>query len=362
MRIRLRFCKQWMFSSLGTYSGPHRYSLVARCAIVFAIALMPCWALPARAQAPQSTLTETARWNVRVENVTTAGDSLDVSGGTTGPVHVKNDEKGPVAGGFDHLSVSDSALTKDVKKLRTGDYITLVFSSSGNQKELKRFSVDIYEPVSSAVALVFCLAAGITLLLYSFLSGLHPSGLIIGEDNRYSNSKFQIALWFAVLITTYIATITLRVWGMGGSFLDGIDIPKNLLLISGMSAFTYGAAKGITTSKVNDAAAQGKPDPKASAGARPNLLRDLTHDDGSLGGPGGRLARAPMLDLGDFQMVVVTLLAVAVYLGVVWHFLGSIPKTANVSLPDVDTTILATFGLGQGAYLTKKAVGNAGQS
>jgi len=29
-------------------------------------------------------------------------------------------------------------------------------------------------------------------------------------------------------------------------------------------------------------------------------------------------------------------------------------------LPDVDTTILATFGLGQGAYLTKKAVGEVG--
>jgi hypothetical protein len=28
----------------------------------------------------------------------------------------------------------------------------------------------------------------------------------------------------------------------------------------------------------------------------------------------------------------------------------------------VDTTILATFGLGQGAYLAKKAAGNVGSS
>ncbi len=33
-----------------------------------------------------------------------------------------------------------------------------------------------------------------------------------------------------------------------------------------------------------------------------------------------------------------------------------------VSLPDIDTTVLAAFGLGQGAYLTKKAFGNAADS
>jgi hypothetical protein len=30
-----------------------------------------------------------------------------------------------------------------------------------------------------------------------------------------------------------------------------------------------------------------------------------------------------------------------------------------VTLPDVDTTILSAFGLGQGAYLAKKALGTS---
>jgi len=51
---------------------------------------------------------------------------------------------------------------------------------------------------------------------------------------------------------------------------------------------------------------------------------------------------------------------VVIYLMLVFSFLHAIAYSTSVSLPDVDTTILATFGLGQGAYLTKKAVGEVG--
>ncbi len=59
-------------------------------------------------------------------------------------------------------------------------------------------------------------------------------------------------------------------------------------------------------------------------------------------------------DIGDFQLVVITILAVSVYLVQIWAWLGNIPVGVTTTLPDVDTTILATFGLGQGAYLFKK--------
>ena len=57
-------------------------------------------------------------------------------------------------------------------------------------------------------------------------------------------------------------------------------------------------------------------------------------------------------------MVVITILAVVVYLAQLFAFLGSIELLKVVTIPDVDTTILATFGLGQGAYLTKKYAGD----
>ena len=196
--------------------------------------------------------------------------------------------------------------------------------------------------VALSCALVFCL------LLTTLLTWWHPLKLILGEDQRYSNSKFQMAVWFCVVIATYLGVISLRVRELGWDFLGGVNIPSNLLLLSGMSALTYAGAKGITTAKIDTATAQGHPDPKPSG--EPHFFRDLLQND------------AGSFDLGDFQMLVVTLLAVGMYAAGVFHSLEVIQASQTTLLPNVDTTILASFGLGQGAYLTKKAVGNAGTS
>src|SRR5688572_12272431 len=45
--------------------------------------------------------------------------------------------------------------------------------------------------------------------------------LVLGEDNRYSNSKVQLALWTWLLFTVYLATVLLRLKGGGLSFLGG---------------------------------------------------------------------------------------------------------------------------------------------
>ena len=67
-------------------------------------------------------------------------------------------------------------------------------------------------------------------------------------------------------------------------------------------------------------------------------------------------------DIGDSQMLVVSLVAVRMYFVLIFHALGEIAAKATNDLPNVDTAILASFGRGQGAYLTKKAGGTAGTS
>lgn len=230
--------------------------------------------------------------------------------------------------------------------------------------------------VSTGLRLLLLFGGGtVTFALYSLLSGLHPLMLIVGLDNRYSNSKFQVALWFFMLISVYLAFFAFR---MHHGIIGGIEIPQNLFILTGMSAFTYGAAKGITTSKVNDAIAQGRLDPKTTA-AEPSFLVDLTHNDVAtvvppvvapvavegnvaLAAVVGRRRRLPTLDLGDTQMVVVTLLAVGTYLCSIYYFFDTDLLKTSITLPNVDNTILSIFGLGHGAYLTKKAVGNVGES
>lgn len=251
-----------------------------------------------------------------------------------------------------HLLVRDTALQHKLKdlNLQKGDRVSVtIVPDKDGQNVLQVLTVRVNVVTrSNRIWTLFCSILAL-FLLSLLLSWGHPLQLIVGEDGRYSNSKFQMVLWFGIALAAYIATVWLRVQEFGTDFLGKVDIPQNLLLLSGMSAFTFGAAKGITTSKVQDAKDAGLSSPKPAA-TETSFLSDLTHND------------ANKLDLGDFQMLVITLLAVASYLLLSFHFLGSLEWRGTVSLPDVDTTILAAFGLGHGAYLTKKAVGPVAQT
>jgi len=253
-----------------------------------------------------------------------------------------------------HFVVKDTNLQERLKGFQTGDAVECSGERKDNQTVLQAIAVKTVKVRPGRRLWVLASSTLAFLLMVGILSLFRPLELIVGEDGRYSNSKFQIALWFLILMIMYLSTLWLRAWDLGAEYLNGINIPSNLLLISGMSVLTFGAAKAITVGKVKDAVAAGDPDPKSEA-SKPNLLLDLTHNDGERGA-------APRLDLGDVQMLVVTLVAACTYLAIIFHFLGSLEARKSISLPDVDTTILAAFGLGHGAYLTKKAVGEVGKS
>jgi len=248
-----------------------------------------------------------------------------------------------------HFLVRDTALQNNVKGLHVGDRLAVLVAMDNTQTILQAMSYRVVSVGMGYRALVLVVAIFVFWLTCFLLSGFHPTKLIIGEDGRFSNSKFQTVLWFGVLISAYLATLWLRVHELGGDMLGGINIPQNLLLLSGMSAVTYTAAKGITVSKIQNAMAAGVVNVKPVA-AMARFWADLTSNDSN------------QFDLGDFQMLVMTFLAVGTFLALIFHFLGSLQARTIVDLPDVDTTILASFGLGHGAYLTKKAVGNIGDT
>jgi hypothetical protein len=182
--------------------------------------------------------------------------------------------------------------------------------------------------------------AGVALwvLAYLFTMG-KPTDLYLGKDGRYSSSQFQTVLWFWIVISAYIAIVFHRITGAGWSYVGGVDIPQNLLILSGISVLTFASAKAITVGKVEKGQVRQTPaeEPKA---------RDLISDD---------IGRT---DLGDFQMIVITFLAVIIYAISVVEFMERIEFRRVVTMPDVDATLLAIFGLGQAAYLGKKAAGD----
>jgi hypothetical protein len=328
-----------------------------------------------------------------------------------------------------NVSVDNLAIRSDLKSYRVGDRIRLDIVPSKNSADNKTLSgtmvlKDFRGAWSTEAGRWYRVGvlggcAFLILLLATAVTGGHPFKFVIGMDNRYSNSKVQVAFWFLILISTYLAAMFFRVHAAGWDFASGINIPQNLLVLSGLSALTFGGAKAITTSKADD------PDPKAktaAADAQSKLTADAdaqaklkaaTKDQAELaaakasephvleaaknataaavrdaeeaaaaavaaaasaaaagiktiGNPSfvKDLVRNDVgsFDFGDFQMLVVTLLAVATYLLLFLHFFDSIAFTKATLLPDVDTTILSIFGIGQGAYLAKKAAGNAGTS
>ena len=195
------------------------------------------------------------------------------------------------------------------------------------------------EPVGRAARWASLLIAVFVLfiLAYIFTRG-HPTHLYLGRDNRYSSSKFQTFLWFWLVISAYIAIVSHRITAAGWSYVGGVDIPPHLLILSGISVLTFAGAKAITTGKVDEKPdlKQPAPEPKAT---------DLICDDNN------------RPDLGDFQMVAITILTVIIYAISAVEFMENIEFRRVVTMPDVDATLLSIFGLGQAAYLGKKAAG-----
>ena len=265
--------------------------------------------------------------------------------------------------------VDDKGLRAQLKQFHVGDHLRVNINEKNELQDLRGAWSVPSDGISATCRILVLLACALLILgLAAAAAALAKAGsplkFIVGMDHRYSNSKTQVALWFWVVTSTYLATVVFRVWYAGWDFFGAVSIPQNLLVISGLSAITFGGAKAITTAKADAAAHPVNPpgtavprvaiaDPKnvnARNDGDERFFQDLLQND--LGN----------VDFGDFQMLLVTLVAVAMFVTLIFHFLGTIEFLKTLTLPDVDTTILAGFGLGHGAYLAKKAGGDVGTS
>jgi hypothetical protein len=247
------------------------------------------------------------------------------------------------------LEVGDATAPQRLVEAHAGDVVEVDLRLTNGAPDLITKLVEIRRPVGAWPRMVTVILAFLGLaLITAVLTGWRPLDLIVGTDNRYSNSQTQLMLWFGAVATIYVASVVLRLVYFGWDFIGGVGLPQNLIVITGLSALSFGGAKVITAQKVDAAAGAGLPPPKPPAAAR-NLLRDLIQND---------LGHA---DLGDLQMILVTAAAVVIFGLSAFHFLGALALQPQVQLPDVDTALLSGFGLGQGAYLVKKAALPLGQ-
>ena len=171
-----------------------------------------------------------------------------------------------------------------------------------------------------------------------------PWRFLVGDDNRLSNSQTQLVAWFGVVAVVYGATLILRAWFLGWDFMGGISMTTNVLAMTGLSGLSFGAAKMVAVQKGPTAPA---PTDAPAAPVRPKFTDLFLNDYGDA-------------DLGDFQMILISLAAAIIFACASWQFLTLLDIVKTTTLPDIDTALLGSFGVGQGAYLIKKAALPAG--
>jgi hypothetical protein len=141
-------------------------------------------------------------------------------------------------------------------KLSARDLIVIDVDNPVNPTKVVKI-VKIVRPVSPFTVgwTVIGVTAGLLLVAY-LASGGRPTRFIVGHDGRLSNSQFQLALWFGVVAIAYGSMLLLRVFLLGVDFIGGIGLTENVLMLTGLSAVTFGGAKLVTTQKQNAAAGQ----------------------------------------------------------------------------------------------------------
>ena len=158
----------------------------------------------ARADQPPATSTFE---DLRVERI--AGDGLSVD-------CVVVPQSTPM-----HLVIGDQVLQDRVKELHAGDHVSALIATDTGQPTLRTLSVRAVGVGVRYRAEVILGSMFAFWLVCFLLSGFHPEA-IMGEDGRFSNSKFQTVIWFGVVVTSYLATFWMRWRILGGDMLGGI--------------------------------------------------------------------------------------------------------------------------------------------
>jgi len=168
-------------------------------------------------------------------------------------------------------------------------------------------------------------------------------GALINEDYKVSLSRFQMACWTVIVLSTFLTAVFTNFKSCPGDPL-AIKVPDGLWILMGISTTSLVASSLILSTK------RAKGLISKNAQMKDATMKEMFQVD--------EVSHAERLDLSKIQMfyfTVVTLIAYAV--AVIRLF--SDPPHCVASLPAVSDTMAALLGISHAGYLTSKAVPRA---
>lgn len=176
-----------------------------------------------------------------------------------------------------------------------------------------------------------------------------------GENDYFNASLVQMIVFTMLTIFAYTTVFAARAVLNEGKMLlpgegnDWLKVPTNLLILMGISVGTAVASRAIKTQQKNNETQTGH---EKSESEKPTDQSSLTTDSK------GRT------DLIKIQMLVWTVIAVIVYLTILYRFMEKTcflsplptgcPTDWGNTLPDIDSAFMVLLGVSQGGYVLNK--------
>lgn len=160
------------------------------------------------------------------------------------------------------------------------------------------------------------------------------------ENSNHSASLLQMLVFTMLCVFAYTSVFAARVGEISGLLNGWVGVPTNLLVMMGISIGTAVASRAIKVEQVKNGLVADSPEH--------DLSSLTTHRDGRT-------------DLIKIQMLIWTLIGVAVYLMQLWRYMansGFLGDPAHPelppTLPDIDTAFMVLLGASQGGQIVNQ--------
>lgn len=227
-----------------------------------------------------------------------------------------------------------------------------------------------------------CTALPLTLLLVAlaFVAcgvsvGAGIWGVFVDSRNRVSLSRMQIAIWTTVLLGGYLAAVMSNI-ARGDSDPTNVTIPTGLLVLAGIATVSMvtspaikaqqskeppsPAGPGLSSADTGDselsaqAVKAGRRVRSVAARGRIAVNVDVRDANWTDMIKGEQLGNFATVDIGKTQLVLVTFVAVCVYVSALWRLFCD-PDIAFIgSLPELSDGLNVLLGISHTGYIASK--------